>query len=144
MSEDQANIKPKSKRGGFRAGAGRPKGSRNKATLLEKRTIVDLAKDHAPAALAALVRVMTAPNAPLPAVVAAANSLLDRGYGRPVQSLEHTGKDGGPIATLDASMLSPVEREQRLLAIQQALTLVATPTVAGNGQTNGHGGNGHG
>jgi len=31
------------------------------------------------------------------AVVSAAVALLDRGYGRPVQALEHTGEGGGPI-----------------------------------------------
>jgi hypothetical protein len=29
--------------------------------------------------------------------VSAATALLDRGYGKPRQSLEHTGKDGGPV-----------------------------------------------
>ena len=31
------------------------------------------------------------------AKVAAASALLDRGYGRTRQALEHTGADGGPI-----------------------------------------------
>jgi hypothetical protein len=30
--------------------------------------------------------------------VAAANALLDRGYGKPRQGVEHTGVDGAPIA----------------------------------------------
>jgi hypothetical protein len=55
-----------------------------------------------------------------------------------VEKHEHTGKDGGPIETADVSSLSPVEREQRLLAIQQALTATGVvPNVgqAGNGAT---------
>jgi hypothetical protein len=56
-----------------------------------------MAKDHAPAALEALVRVLKHPDAPHSAIVAAANSILDRGYGRPAQTLEHMGSDGGPI-----------------------------------------------
>jgi hypothetical protein len=35
--------------------------------------------------------------------LAAANALLDRGYGRPAQAVEMSGKDGGPIQTEEAS-----------------------------------------
>jgi hypothetical protein len=31
--------------------------------------------------------------------LAAANALLDRGYGRPAQAVEMSGKDSGPIQT---------------------------------------------
>lgn len=43
--------------------------------------------------------------------VAAANSLLDRAWGRPAEKLEHTGADGAPIQTqrLDVSKLAPDE-----------------------------------
>lgn len=50
------------------------------------------------------------------------------------QVLEHTGKDGGPIQTEDLSALSPVEREQRLLAVQLELARVGERT---NGHANG-------
>ena len=36
------------------------------------------------------------------AQLAAANALLDRGYGRPAQAVEMSGKDGGPIQTGEA------------------------------------------
>lgn len=35
--------------------------------------------------------------------VSAANSIIDRGYGKARQAVEHTGKDGGPIETVDLS-----------------------------------------
>jgi hypothetical protein len=31
--------------------------------------------------------------------VSAATALLDRGYGKPVQAMEHSGPDGEPIPT---------------------------------------------
>ena len=37
------------------------------------------------------------------AQLAAANALLDRGYGRPAQAVEMSGKGGGPIQTEEAS-----------------------------------------
>jgi hypothetical protein len=35
--------------------------------------------------------------------VAAAEALLDRGYGRPPQAVEIAGKDGGPIITVSSA-----------------------------------------
>jgi hypothetical protein len=40
---------------------------------------------------------------PLMTQLAAANALLDRGYGRPAQAVEMSGKDGGPIQTEEVS-----------------------------------------
>jgi len=67
--------------GGARPGAGRPKGSRNAATKAQQATISDLAKALAPQALQALSDVMLN-GASEGARVAAANSILDRAYGR--------------------------------------------------------------
>ena len=36
--------------------------------------------------------------------VSAANALLDRGYGKPRQAVEHSGADGGPIEHRISSM----------------------------------------
>lgn len=133
-------------RGGRRPGAGRPSGVGNRATPEDKRTLAELAKVYAPAALQVLVDVARDTSAPASSRVAAASALLDRSHGRPVQALEHTGKDGGPIETADIAMLSPVEREQRLLAVQQALAVIGAPGGAqrrGNGHA-GNGANGHG
>jgi len=82
-------------RGGARKNAGRPLGKISQA----KRTLADMAQTHGEQALQTLVEIATDGDAPHSARVSAANALLDRGYGRPPQSLEHTGKDGEPIRT---------------------------------------------
>jgi hypothetical protein len=75
---------------------GRPKGLRD---------VVELARLHTPAAIESLVRVMNSDKSPPAAVVAASVALLDRGWGRPMQSNEHSGKDGAPlIPTLSVTL----------------------------------------
>ena len=85
--------KPKGKHGGWRPGGGRPKGSRSKITA----EIRELAQVHTAEALNTLVSVMRTGESEA-ARVAAANSVLDRGFGKPAQALQHTGGDGGPVA----------------------------------------------
>lgn len=82
----------KSKRGGARPGSGRPKGRKSAKTL----EIEAAARQYRDDALKALAHVM-AHSENDSARVAAANSILDRGFGRPRQALEHTGEEGGPI-----------------------------------------------
>ena len=82
------------KRGGKRPGAGKPKGAKNKATVKQKATLQDLARKHTKEALATLLYVAKEGESEA-ARVSAANSLLDRGYGKPAQAI--TGKDGGPL-----------------------------------------------
>jgi hypothetical protein len=55
-----------------------------------------LARQHTDAAIRALVAALDSPRER----VAAAQALLDRGYGRAPQRTELTGADGGPIQTL--------------------------------------------
>jgi hypothetical protein len=62
-----------------------------------KRNIAGEARKHAPLALATLAEICSDGDAPHSARVSAANALLDRGVGRPVQGVEHTGEDGGPV-----------------------------------------------
>lgn len=81
------------KTGGRRTGAGRPKGVQNKTTKEARATIGELARHHADEAIMTLVHVATNGQSES-ARVAAANALLDRGYGRPSQSMELTGSDG--------------------------------------------------
>lgn len=73
-------------RGGARSGAGRPKGSKNKLSRTQKATISELASKHTEAALETLVEIMESDLAPAAARVSAANSVLDRAYGKPVQA----------------------------------------------------------
>ena len=68
--------------GGIRIGAGRPLGSTNRATADIKEGLSELAKAHAQAAIEVIVELVCnslSDNVRL----AAACSLLDRGYGKP-------------------------------------------------------------
>jgi hypothetical protein len=64
------------------AGKGRPKGATNKAT----REIKEIAQPYGPEAIATLAEIMRHSESE-PARVAAANALLDRGYGKPSQTV---------------------------------------------------------
>lgn len=55
----------------------------------ELKGIQELARVHCPAAIRTLVRIMNNPKAPAAAQALCANSILDRGLGKPVQALEH-------------------------------------------------------
>ncbi|UOG90520.1 MAG: hypothetical protein L3K52_09895 [Candidatus Thiothrix sulfatifontis] len=65
------------KRGGKRDGAGRKRGALNAATI----NVRELARQHTENAINALVELLNNPESPQRAI--AANSLLDRGYGKP-------------------------------------------------------------
>lgn len=64
------------------SGQGRPKGAKNKAT----QELQDLARVHTPAAIKELARLAVEAESET-ARVAAINSLLDRGHGKPSQSI---------------------------------------------------------
>lgn len=84
MSTRKSNRNQTTRRGGKRAGAGRPIGRRNKATVAQKLTLEELARTHTETALAVLVEVAQHGQSEA-ARVSAANSLLDRGFGKPRQ-----------------------------------------------------------
>ena len=99
-------------RGGMRPGAGRKPGKIGEA----KRALAEMAKDHAPKALQTLAEIAATGQSEA-ARVSAANALLDRAYGRPPQSVEHTGDGGGPIkaqVTLDVGKLSTTTMKELL------------------------------
>lgn len=85
------------KRGGSRPGAGRPKGAKSRATVEAKATLSDLAKAYTAEALATLSSIMQSGTASDSARVAAANSLLDRGYGKPAQAMTLSGDPDNPL-----------------------------------------------
>lgn len=76
--------------GGKRPGAGRKPGHVSKAKL----DIAERAKTHGDAALRTLASIMADADAPHSARVSAANAILDRGYGKPPQALDHSSSDG--------------------------------------------------
>jgi hypothetical protein len=78
--------------GGKRPGAGRPPGSRSAAAKEHYATIAELARSYTDVAINALVSV--AKEGSDSARVAAANSLLDRAYGRPLTMAEMAEMDG--------------------------------------------------
>lgn len=90
---------------------GRAPGTPNKATKEHKGTLEQLARAYTTQALETLAHICTAGESEA-ARVSAANALLDRGYGKPVQATEVTGADGGPIET---TSVTPREAARRLL-----------------------------
>ena len=79
-------------RGGKRTGAGRTKGSKNKIKTSDKGRIEvsELARQYTGDAMNALAEIVNDKGSGASARVAAASVLLDRGYGKAKQPLEHT------------------------------------------------------
>lgn len=70
------------------------------------QSLRELARTHTADAITALVRVMTSKKSPAAAVVSAAIALLDRGHGRPMQSMEVNAD-----LTIDDVPYSPLGRD---------------------------------
>lgn len=85
MSEEPQNRRAEG--GRFLPGQSGNPGGRPKAV----REVEEMARQHTPAAVAALVRVMESDESPAAARVSAACALLDRGWGKPRQEVEHSG-----------------------------------------------------
>lgn len=86
------NNQPKSSRGGARPGAGRPKGSPNKATA----DVRALAGKYAPDAISELARLSIEAESEA-ARVSAIKEILDRAFGKSPMAVEHSGPEGGPV-----------------------------------------------
>lgn len=78
MADPKSNLRP------FKKGQSGNPGGRKPIPPEVK----ELARAESVNAIRALARVMNAKTAPHAAIVAAANSLLDRGYGKPTQHIE--------------------------------------------------------
>lgn len=102
-------------RGGKREGAGRPSGHRNAATAGQIASLSELAREHTETALSVLVQVATSGQSE-GARVTAANSILDRAYGKPQQAVDLSNTDGS-LAAVDWSRLTAAERRAVLGAI---------------------------
>lgn len=66
----------------------------------------DLARQHTEDAVKALVSIMKGKTMPAAARVSAATAILDRGYGKPTQALEHTDQTTDPVDSLSAFELA--------------------------------------
>ena len=89
-------------RGGKREGAGRPKGAVNKATA----DIRDAAQEFTTEALQTLAQVMRNSESDA-ARVAAANSILDRGHGKPKQALDVDANVKAAITAVEWRIVDP-------------------------------------
>jgi hypothetical protein len=98
-------ISGNSKRGGKRPGAGRPKGVPNKIN----RALKEIAQQYTEDALQVLQDVMKNGDSDA-ARVAAAREMLDRGYGKPKTTNEHTGPDG---AAIQFNVITGIDRTHR-------------------------------
>lgn len=67
--------------------SGNPSG-RPKHVLVDGKSVADLAREHTGRALAVLIEVMENSEAAEAARVSAANSVLDRGWGKPKQDMD--------------------------------------------------------
>ncbi len=90
-----------SKHGGKREGAGRPTGVPNKATREQGARLSELAKSYTDIAFSTLVDVALNGSSDT-ARIAAANSILDRGYGKPKADL-------GEVVDLPAIVIQRAE-----------------------------------
>ncbi len=98
---DTPALKKNQGSGGARPGAGRKKGSPNKAT----RTLKELAREYTSEAVEALIEVVRTETGA--ARVSAANAILDRGYGKPSQVLSGD-EDGGAVRMVHEILLRGV------------------------------------
>jgi hypothetical protein len=97
---------------------GRPKGFAE---------VAELARSHAPAAITALVDIVSSAESPPAARVGAANALLDRGFGKPSSAVAIGGDpDGEPIKVQD---LTPEDRAEAFTRAFRKLPDAAKPAL---------------
>jgi hypothetical protein len=94
---------------GFQPGQSGCPGGKPKAV----KDVIEAARQHTSEAVERLARWMRSDDPR--ASVAACTALLDRGWGRPTQAVEMSGKDGGPIQTQQVQdAVSKLSHEERL------------------------------
>lgn len=104
--DNQEENQAMAQHGGARPGAGRKPGSKTRARKVEIVSLADKAKVHADVALATLVTICES-GATDSARVAAANALLDRGYGKPTQGVEMSGDVGLGVTLVTRRIVDP-------------------------------------
>lgn len=83
--------------------SGNPSG--RPSVVVDGVNVAELARQRGAEAIGTLAKIMANDEAPAAARVKAAESLLDRGFGKPLQKNEVTGKDGEPFASVSTSDL---------------------------------------
>ena len=106
-------TKPKGRQGFAPGRSGNPSGRPKR-----DKHVAELARTYTVEAINALAKILKKPDATDGAVIAAAEALLNRGWGRAPQSVELSGPGGGPIAVAE---LGQVERRQLMLELQARL-----------------------
>ena len=92
---------------------GRAKGTPNKVL----HCIKAVARLHGNASIKVLFKMMMDKNTVQNVRLGCAKELLDRGYGKPIAQITHTGADNGPIMTEDISMLELARRSAFLMVM---------------------------
>lgn len=109
---------------------GRPK---RPATIEAHRIITDVkaaARSHTADAFQTLADAMQSEKAPWAARVAAANAILDRGWGKPTQALDHAGVIAVEKTNrLDISGLRDDELDELETALRTTVRLMAAATA---------------
>lgn len=113
----------------FQAGVSGNPGGRPKALV----DVLNLARAHTEPAIATLATIMVDATQPAPARVAAATAVLDRGWGRPAQSVALTAPDGGPLVIQHRVS---VDRVMGMLTVAGGPVIDGTAVdVSGEGET---------
>jgi hypothetical protein len=85
-----------------------------------------LAREHTAAALEALVEIVGSKKAPPAARVAAANAILDRGYGRPEAKIDATLEQNNSAADSVFARM-PIERLREYIDLFNSAGLIGRP-----------------
>jgi hypothetical protein len=98
--------------------SGNPGGRRRKSD--DDRKVEELARSYGVDAIKTLASIMRSQKAPASARSAAAQAVLDRGFGRPLQSLRHGGDENAPPLKLET--LSDRQLEVLIKRLQRGLS----------------------
>lgn len=128
MPENRAKQGRKANSGSFRPGVSGNPGGRPKV-LAEVR---ELAREHTEAAIRGLARVLVEKKAPAMARIAAAEALLNRGWGKPAQAVEVSGPDGEPVKSEISHAQSPEQLAAVIRILAGAAPAAESVTVLGS------------
>jgi hypothetical protein len=105
--------------GGKRPGAGRKKGTINRAQRQEKMGLAALAKQYTEEAIQIIVKIARDPKVPAAARVSAVAHLLDRAYGRPPQAIELSGDPNKPVEVVHHANFAAMNAAERAEAYRE-------------------------